>query len=188
MASWFVFLPAMFAIGVRDYGALLAIGIPAVLSVGASMLAVRQQIIGRTLQLAVVGFMLLGAMAISRLYGPLIMMPTMIATYAIVLQAHPARLFRRTGVFAGVLAMTLPLVLELIGVLPASYAFEAGRWIVRPQLLELPGLWTPVFCGLTNLAMIVIPCLFIARLRGDLSTIQAEQMVQAWQFKRLAAG
>ena len=37
-----------------------------------------------------------------------------------------------------------------------------------------------------NIAMIVVPCIFIARLRDELSEVQARQLVQAWHYRRLA--
>ncbi len=87
----------------------------------------------------------------------------------------------------GVVAMVAPLLLEVIGVLPASYAFEGGVWTILPQTVELPRFGTLALLGCANAAMIIVPAMFIAQLRGDLTAVQARQLTQAWQFKQLAA-
>jgi hypothetical protein len=124
-------------------------------------------------------------MVVSRLYGPFILMPTLLVSYAITLQAHPWRAFRRLGLAAGVIAMVLPVLLELAGVLPASYAFEAGTMSVLPQVVALSETGTIALLACANIAMLVVPALFIARLRSDLSIVQTRQLVQTWQFRRL---
>jgi serine/threonine-protein kinase len=185
MASWFIFFPVMYVIGIRDYLQVALIAVPALISIAASIVAVRQRVISRSIQYVTVGFMLLGAMATSRVLGPLVLMPTLIVSYAIVLQAHPARRFRRIGLVGGIVALTVPFALELVGVIPSSYGFLDGNMLIRPQLMVLPGVWTEVFLAVTNLTMIVVPCVFISRLRAELSDAQTRQLVQAWQFKRL---
>ncbi|MBA3463624.1 MAG: protein kinase [Deltaproteobacteria bacterium] len=186
MSIWFVFLPAVLVIGVRSTTQLLAVIIPAMISGAASVYATLQKRIGRGPQLVTVGCTLLAASMLSRMFGPLILVPTLIASYAIVLQAHPARLFRRLALVASIVALAVPILLELAGILPASYAFEGGRWLVEPQMIELPPLGTQLLLMVTNMAMIIVPCVFIAKLRSDLSEVQARQLTQAWQFKRLA--
>ena len=187
MSIWFIFLPALLAIGVRSWPQILAVIIPALISGAASVYATFfQKRIGRIPQLVTVGCTLIAAAMLSRMFGPLVLVPTLIASYAIVLQAHPARLFRRLALSASVAALVVPILLELAGVLPASYSFEAGRWLVEPQMIELPRLGTQLLLMLTNIAMIIVPCMFIAKLRSDLSDVQARQLTQAWQFKRLA--
>jgi hypothetical protein len=179
-------VPALLAIGVRSWEQMFAVIIPAMISGAASVYATFQKRIGRGPQLVTVGCTLLAAAMLSRMFGPLILVPTLIASYAIVLQAHPARLFRRLALAASLVALSAPILLELAGVLPASYAFEGGRWLVEPQMIEFPRLGSQLLLMVTNMAMLVVPCVFIAKLRSDLSDVQARQLTQAWQFKRLA--
>ena len=76
---------------------------------------------------------------------------------------------------------------KVAGVLPSSYAFEDGRWMILPQIVELPRSGTLALLGVANAAMIIVPSMFIAQLRQNLSNLQARQLTQAWQFKQLAA-
>ena len=187
MVSWFVFLPVLMIIGVHDWTLLGAAIVPAGIALLASIAAMRQKPISRWIQIVTIAGMMAAAMVVSRLYGPLVLGPTLIASYAIVLQAHPARMFRRIAMIGGVIAMVLPLVLEVAGLVPASYLFEGGRLSILPQAVELPQTGTLALLGLANAAMIVVPGRFIAELRQDLTTVQARQLTQAWQFKQLAA-
>jgi hypothetical protein len=38
-----------------------------------------------------------------------------------------------------------------------------------------------------NIGSLVVPCIFIARLRAELSDIQQNQLLTAWHFRRLGA-
>ena len=187
MASWFLFFPLVLWIGIRDIGATLLIAVPAALSLVGSIVALRLRDIGRLIQFACVTFMMIASMAVSRIYGPLVLMPTLIATYVIVLQAHPARSMRRFGIVIATLAIALPVLLELGGILPSSYLFDNDRWVILPQMLALPKTGTLVLLTLANIGMVNVPGLFIAKLRSDLSAAQQHQLVQAWHFRRLGA-
>ena len=185
MLAWFLFVPVLFAIGIRSWWDVFYIAFPAAAASATAFYAASRRHIGYGLQIAVMIFMLLGAIAISRVFGPLIMMPTLVASYAIVLQAHPSHWFRQLALLVAALALTVPTVLELLDVIPRSYAFDAGRWIVLPQMIALPQAGTIGLLFAANLSMTVIPCMFIAKMRADLSNVQARQLVQAWHFRRL---
>jgi serine/threonine protein kinase len=185
--SWFAFLPILLWIGVEEPLGLTAIAVPAGLSGIASAFALRQRHIGKPVQYATIIFMMIAAAGLSSMYGPLVLMPTMIATYAIVLQAHPSGTFRRVTAVLAVITMLVPVVLEVGGIIPSAYTFEAGRWIIESHILQLPRAGTLTFLTLANMAMVIVPCFFIARLRAELSAAQQHQLVQAWHFKRLGA-
>lgn len=185
MLSWFIFLPVLFAIGIRDMAGLASMVSAAMLGLILSIVASRQHVISRWIQIAILVATLGAACVVSRLYGPLILMPTLLISYAITLQAHPWRTFRRVGLVAGMIAMVLPVVLEAIGLLPPSYSFVGGRMLVEPQVVALPESGTIGLLAIANVAMLIVPCLFIAKLRGDLSIAQTRQLVQTWQFRRL---
>lgn len=185
MLSWFLFLPFMFAMGVRDVAQMSFVIVFVLVSAGCSYVAMRQAVVSRPLQIMTAVAMLIAAMGLSRLAGPLVLMPTLIASYAIVLQAHPWGAYRTFGLYAGITAMLVPQLLEVIGVLPDSYGFAAGTWFVRPQMVGLNSI-TEWCLLIANIAITIVPCLFIAKLRSELSQVQARYLVQAWHYRRLA--
>jgi eukaryotic-like serine/threonine-protein kinase len=186
-ASWWLFFPLLVWIGINSVWQLSIIAVPVMVALGLSIFMARQRIIRQPIQYASISFLMIAAMATSRFYGPFVLVPQLITTYAIVLQAHPSRHMRVASACIAAIAMVLPPVLEWIGVLPASYVFEAGTWRVVPQLVELPRLGTYAFLTIANVGMIVIPCLFIAKIREELTRAQLRLATQAWQFKQLGA-
>ncbi|MDQ3298792.1 MAG: hypothetical protein M3619_19605, partial [Myxococcota bacterium] len=185
MLSWFLFFPILFALGIERLDYVLAVAIPAAVTAGLNLYASRQPHIGRAIQYVMIGTMMAAGMTLSRMFGPLILMPTILATWAIVAQAHPDAAMRRFCLVAVSLAMVVPIVLELAGVVPASYSFSDGRFEVLPQMHGLPTIPTLLFLGLANVAIAVIPAMFVARLRADLSRAQERELVQTWHFRRL---
>ena len=185
--SWFLFLPLILGLGLRRVDLLLLIAVPVTATVVASLIAARQRPVRRPIQCAAIGSMMLAGLALSRMYGPLILMPTIVATWAIVLQTHADPFMRRFGLISGGIAILAPLVLELAGILPSSYLFEDGRMIVVPQMHELPRLMTFAFLATANVAVALVPAIFVARLRAELTRTQERELVQAWQFRRLPA-
>ena len=127
--SWILFLPLLLGLGLRRVDLLLLIAVPVVATVVVSFVAIRQRPIRRPIQCAAIASMMLAGFAVSRMFGPLILMPTIVATWAIVLQTHAEPFMRRFGLIAGTAAILAPLGLELAGVLPSSYLFEGGRLI-----------------------------------------------------------
>jgi hypothetical protein len=174
-------------IGVVDYKPLVWVIIPAILSALASLIGMRQARVSRTTQYATIGFMMLASVGVARLYGPLVLMPTLVIAYAIVLQAHPARTFRRTGLVFAIVTILTPLVLELVGVFPTRYAFGDGHWSILPDAIAMPRLGTYVMLTAANIGTVIVPCMFISRLRAELSDIQQNQLVTAWHFRRLGS-
>jgi serine/threonine-protein kinase len=185
MVTWFLFLPGLVAMGITSAATFAVIAVPAIAALVLSAIAARQRVIGRAVQLGIVTCTMLSAMAISRVYGPLILVPTIVATYAVVMQAHPGRAFRRFALVAAPIALVVPVALELAGVLPASYRFVDGTWVVVPQLIGLPAAGTIALLVVANIAAVIVPALFISRLRADLSGAQARFVLQTWHVSRL---
>ncbi|HEY5937641.1 MAG TPA: serine/threonine-protein kinase [Kofleriaceae bacterium] len=185
MLSWLLFLPLLLLAGVRDAGLAVWIIIPAILAATVALVAARMPRIDRPVQCVIMAIMLVAAIASTRLFGPLLVVPSLLATWAVVMQAHPDRTMRVIGLIGPTVGMMIPVVLELAGVLPSSYLFEGDGFRVVPQLAELPQWFVLGFVGLGSVGIAVMPALFIARLRDDLSRIQEREAVRSWHFQRL---
>ena len=185
LLAWFLFFPPVLAIGVRDPVGLGVLLFAAVCGVAFSAIAVRQRHVSGGIQFAILGTTLVAGMLISRFYGPLMLMPTLVVSYSISLQSHPWRRFRTIAFASGLTAMIVPTVLELTGVISPSYRFEGGTMIVVPHLIALPETGTLLYLLVANAALLVAPSLFIAQLRQSLSEVQLRQLIQKWQFRRL---
>jgi eukaryotic-like serine/threonine-protein kinase len=183
--GWFLFLPLLLLLGVRRVDLVVLTSVSTAATVMFAAIATRQQPIGRAIQCAILAAMMVSGVALSRMFGPLILVPALMATWATVAQTHPDRLLRWISLVGSALVIALPVVLEAVGVLPASYVFEHGRLSVVPQMNELPSPVTEVFLTVAHLGLAVIPALFVARLRNALSAAQQRQLIQTWHFRRL---
>ncbi len=183
---WFLFLPVVLAIGLREPAQATLVLIPVGLAAVMSFIASRSRFVPAWIQLAVIGLTMVGGAATSRMFGPLVMVPTLIATFTIVLQAHPSFRMRMATLGLGAIAMTLPAVLELAGVLSPSYLFEHGNVVIVPHMLALPGpAAVTLLLLVASLMMLSVPCLFISRLRTALNDAQTKLLLQSWLFRRL---
>jgi eukaryotic-like serine/threonine-protein kinase len=186
-ASWWLFFPLLVWLGINSSWQLVFIAAPVTLAVVLGFVMSRQRVIGRPIQYVGLSCMFIAAMATSRFFGPFVLIPQLIASYAIASQAHPGREFRVLAVVFAVAGILVPTLLEAFGVLPRSYIFENGTWTIVPQLVDLPELGTYVFLTAANLGIIVVPCLFIGRIREELSLAQVRLATQAWHFRQLGA-
>jgi eukaryotic-like serine/threonine-protein kinase len=187
LLSWWLFVPVMLWIGFHQVVQIFAIAVPVVLGLLSGVLLMRRRTASRLLQYATLACMVAAGIGVSRIYGPYVLLPTVLITYAIVVQAHPWREMRIAGAVMAAVSIVAPALLEWAGWLAPSYIFNAGRWTIVPQLIELPELGTHVLLLLANLGMIIIPCLFIAKLRESLGEAQLRLAVQAWHFKQMGA-
>ncbi|MDB4960630.1 MAG: hypothetical protein JWP01_629 [Myxococcales bacterium] len=149
------------------------------------MFASRMRVIRSGIQYALIITMLTAAMMVTRMFGSLILVPTLMASWVIVVQAHPERHLRVAGLVLGMSAMMLPWLLEMLGLLTSSYGYASGNWFVMPQLTNLPEWFVVGFLGGSNLLIAVLPALFVGRLRGELTKIQQRELVRSWQLRRL---
>jgi serine/threonine-protein kinase len=186
MALWVLALPFCLAVGFAHAWQTALIAGP-VLAMSALAYAMMRGYSRRWIQYVSIGMLNVCAMMVARIYGPFILVPTILATNAIVLQTHPRRKLRRFSAGCAVAFMLLAIVVEWTGILPSSYVFEGGVWQIVPQMIELPQNGSFAFMTVASVGMILVPAAFIARLRGDLSDAQVKLAVQAWHFRRLGA-
>ena len=185
VVSWVAFTPLLLAAGILRYNELWWIVMPGAVTIALGLFAARRSRVSGTLQLGILVAMVTASMALSRIFGPLILVPTVIVPLGVVIQGHPVRVMRVVGLALTALAMVVPLLLELLGVLPASYRFADGAITVIPQLTRLPEWFTLTFLTIANVSIAVLPALFVGRLRADLATAQTRELMRSWQLGRL---
>ncbi len=183
--AWFLFLPFVLGMGIRRGDYLLAVAVPAVLTMVLAGMAAKRGLFGRGYQCATMIVLWLATIGVSRIFGPLILMPTVLVAWAIVVQAHPDLFMRRFGLVGSVVAIGLPIVLEALGVLPASYQFEEGKLSLVPQMTELPEGLTVAMIGVGSAAVAAVPATFVSWLRSELSRSQEREMLRDWKIRQL---
>src|SRR5262249_30576759 len=98
---------------------------------------------------------------------------------------YPDRARRTLAIAAGVLAIVVPLALQLLGVIPTSYAFTSHEMVIRPLLVDLPPGLTTIILLLANVTPIVVVSFAVGQLRDALSYAEERIHTQAWQLRQL---
>jgi serine/threonine-protein kinase len=83
------------------------------------------------------------------------------------------------------LSIFVPYGLQLLGVVPPSYAFHDGIIEIRPILENYPSLYTPWGLCLVTAAQLVLPALLVARAVEAIVAAERKNFAQAWRLKQL---
>jgi hypothetical protein len=89
------------------------------------------------------------------------LVPTLIASFSIVFQAHPSKTIRWVVWGMGCVALAAVSLYELVE--PTSYLFEAGHIVIVPRMHELPRTPSILLLVFASVAMTVVPCVFISK-------------------------
>jgi hypothetical protein len=182
--SLLAMVPILKWMGVRwgvAFAAFLGLGVAA-----ASFLAVlgRRADSGRVL-VAIAATLVAGVLVTTTLiFGPLVAAPgtAAIAMCAFIVQApRLARLL-----FAlGLLAVFVPLGLEWFGVLPPSYEFVDGTFVILPRMVELPPTATIALLVTGALSLLVCSTIFFHRVSKERALLERRLYMLTWQLRQV---
>jgi len=128
-----------------------------------------------------------GAASTSVIFGSLVATPTLTLAVAVVLIVNSrADRTLRMGISAlALLGLVLPLGLQLAGVLPRSYAFEAGRFVVEPWATAFNPLPTLTFLVFFSGGILLLAAGVLGRTVDALALAERRQFSQGWQLRQL---
>ena len=95
---------------------------------------------------------------------------------------------RLAVVIGGALIILVSFLPELTTFLPHAYSFEPGRLILHERALVLSPTLTTIGLLYVCLGYVVLPALFLFRLRDTLSVAEDRLFLQSWYMKRLFPG
>jgi serine/threonine-protein kinase len=122
----------------------------------------------------------------STMFGPLFLIPGLAAMSTMAASFNtPTRGARALVISIGVLAVLVPLLLELAGLLPPSYEFRDDLMIVIPRMHSFPPLATVVFLCYIGLGHIVTISVLMGRLNESRVAAIEKLHKQTWQLRQL---
>lgn len=127
----------------------------------------------------------LGLVALSRVFGPFVVVPAFAVASTMVFTSHVEGRRQAAVILLGCAGVALPALGEWLGILPASYAFEDGRFIILPQLADLPPVATQATLLFSALAMVVGASLLTVLGRRALVDAERRLMLQTWTLRQL---
>ena len=196
MAFWIATFVWVAALGVRSWPFMAAYG--AVVAVVSTLLVVRTRGQPRpVLDLVLVGCLHVAVALVSGLASPLTIVPAMLAATASasVLGARPAAWARRSAArlaFVRVLVLALPLLafaapvlLELLGVVPASVVVRDGAIVIMPRAMRFEGHGVLLFLGVVNVAPIIVSLRLASSVRDQAIDVERRATEAATQLRQL---
>ena len=121
----------------------------------------------------------------SVLCGVYVFLPTLVVGNTICHAVTGRRQHRPMIIGLGVLAMLVPVTLELMGVGPNSHAFVDGALVLRSSIFDLREESTPIFLLLANIGMLVFSVRYVGHYRNALAHAELRHLSQLWQLRQL---
>ena len=119
-------------------------------------------------------------------YGPLVLAPGMVAVNTAAFSMLLTPRMRIAAVATGCLAILLPVVLELGGVLNPSYAFGPGGMTVLPEVLATPASPTWVVLTIASVAIVITGSVSAGYIKDTLRKAERHLYLYAWHIGELA--
>jgi eukaryotic-like serine/threonine-protein kinase len=185
--SWVLYVPLLLLMGLRDPLSLAVSTVLMVTAAGVSWWAARRHRYVRAHSLLV---MLAGTLALSsmtRLFGPYLLLPTILMGQAVAFSLSPYRKERAIAAMMSALGILGPVVLEAAGWIPTQTVFTRDSIEILPGITGLDPSFTPVVLTVASLALIVTPVVLIGRARNAWNAAQRENAVRAWHLRQLVA-
>lgn len=133
------------------------------------------------------GLFVLSTVAVSSMsvfVSPFIVVPALAATNGMFFAFYSERAWRKVIVLFGGLSIVSPWILEALGILPPSFAFQDGNLLLLPRAVQLSPTATVLFLLLSSIALVVTPTLMLGRIRDQLSRAERRLFLQAWHLRQ----
>jgi serine/threonine-protein kinase len=123
--------------------------------------------------------------ALSSFFGPMLLVPGIAATSALIYSATNDRSMRLPIIALACVPLLAPLALEWLGVVGPSMRFVPEGLLLVPRVVGFPPLPTYVFLLATNVAVVVTAGLALVPFREGFDDAQRRVRLLAWQLRQL---
>jgi eukaryotic-like serine/threonine-protein kinase len=122
----------------------------------------------------------------TRLFGPLLLIPTIVATYSIVWSQQSQLIDRPWHVIAiAVASLLLPILFEGIGLFSRTWSMTDGAITFHPPALGFIGTGAAVFLLVAHIAIIVVTTLFGHTVAAQRRDAQQRLEIHSWYLRQL---
>ncbi len=186
LAAW-AFSPLALWMQPRDY----RLGLPFFVLAVATMVAVwrtaRTGRASRAHTLLTSALAIGGASATSVVFGPLIVSSTLVLACAVVLivNSRADRVLRMAIVGLALAGISVPMLLQLAGWLPASYSFEGDKMVVNPWAAPFHPMPALTFMWVTSGVIVLLATAVLGRTVDALATAERRQFAQGWLLRQI---
>ena len=126
-----------------------------------------------------------GISAVAALFGPLVLMPAVLGINISAYAATVDRLGRRLAYAVSTVAIAVPIVLELTGVVGPSLALGPDGMTILPRALGLDSMSAVAVLALASLGTVFAGIVAVGRLRDALTRAESQLEMYNWHFRQL---
>jgi len=182
LATYFLFLPLMIWVGIADIGQVAAVFSLVALWIGYTLIVTRTK---RRFILPILAFNITTMVLMSRLVGPFVVVPGLVVAFSVVSvqQAMLGRPYLVAG--AGIVALLIPIVLELAGVFERTWHTTNGAFSIQPSALRLGSTEGAIFLVACNIAVVVVTTLLSDKVAAQRRHAQQRLAIQAWHLRNM---
>lgn len=183
--SWFSFVGLIMWMGLRDAVTLGTFVVAVVVVIVASIATLRaKRLSGGHVMFAVYANIFLVAVS-TRVFGPFILAPGLIASSSMLFLMHPLLGGRAKAITLSAMAsLLLPWGLEKAGILTSSYRFEGDSIRIVANMADFNPIPSELLLVLSVVGPIVIAAAVAVQIRNSLDEANRRLAIQAWQLKR----
>jgi hypothetical protein len=124
----------------------------------------------------------LAMVAAGRAFGPFVLVPTLLATFATALQLHPERRARIIALGIALAALVGAVLFELSGLVPRVYGVPASGLLISATSSshDLPMIGVML---LMNIGVTLTTALTVSGVRAELTRAEERLLVHSWQVR-----
>lgn len=124
-------------------------------------------------------------MSSAMIYGPFLSVPAIASVVTVAFVLTGRRSIRIFSVLLAILTLVLPVVLERVGVLPPSFAFEGDKLVILARAVSLPAFAGTVLLTVSHVAMVLFVAYYVAGSKDTLDRVEVQNRLQSWQLRQL---
>lgn len=180
---WLLFAPLLWSMGVRERWSFWALWGLTVLAAGLTWLAGRARALWPSYLALLVG--LLSGAVTCRMFGPLVLTPSLLAITGLKFSIHPRCAVRRAALWSCGLVLALCMVPDWLGWGTPAYRFGPEGMLVVPRMFNYsPGLNQGILL-LSSLLSVLLPLWFINSFIDAKTRAEERLHLQTWQLRQL---
>jgi hypothetical protein len=126
-----------------------------------------------------------GISAVAALFGPLVLMPAMLAINIAAYAATVDKKGRRLAYVVSGVSIAVPILLELAGVVGPSLALGPDGMTILPRALGLNSMSAIAVLALASLGAVFTGIVAVGRLRDALTRAEGQLEMYNWHFRQL---
>jgi tRNA A-37 threonylcarbamoyl transferase component Bud32 len=134
---------------------------------------------------AAIGGVWLATLSLVFVFGPLLLVPTVVVATMTMALLHPTLPSRRLVIVIFAAIVAVPVALELTGVMSSSYRFVDGVLVTVPRMVRHPEEATLLALVFGSMATIATLAAAITRIRRMLNDAEQRIQLHAWQLRQL---